>query len=349
MTAIDTSTGEVIDAAFASIREADGRQIMPELEREIRAALRESILRFGVVQPIAVDQHGDIIDGHNRWAIANELNVPCPSVVYEIASEQEARELAESLNMDRRQMDRTARKQLARSLRDSGYGLVAIAGALGVGKSTVARDLEEDVDADESQVSHDGKPGNVIGSDGVAQPSKKRSWTSDDLLHLLERREAGETVKSLAAEFGCSENNITDRIRAAKKVRDGQIKQTGRSADEVRERENKVRDLAATGHTSKQIAAALGVGRPSVKSIAKRIGVEIPADTVAGRSRHIDSARIATETVSTLEGVAASLRLIDTSELDPAHCDDWATSISESLRVLTRFTKSLKEMARESE
>ncbi len=48
------------------------RQVMPDLDAEIRAGLRESILRFGVMVPIVVDQNGEIIDGHNRWAIASE-------------------------------------------------------------------------------------------------------------------------------------------------------------------------------------------------------------------------------------------------------------------------------------
>lgn len=348
MSLVDADTGEIVEAAFGQIREAEGRQIMPELEREIAAALRESILRFGVIVPIAVDQHGDIIDGHNRWEIANELGVPCPSMTHHCADEKEARELAESLNMDRRQMDRAARQQIAKSLRESGYGIVAIAEALGVGKSTIARDLDEQTEG-EQQFSRDGKTApapTTTTTDGKLHPAKKRRWTSDDLIELLKRRESGETVKQLAAEYGCVESMIHERIRAAKKLRDGQTTPTGRSADEVREREDKVREMAAAGSTSRQIAKALDIGEAAVRRIAKRIGVEITADKVAGNTRRHDSNRIVTESAITLEAVVSTLDLADPTDLDVAQVAEWVASFTRSIQSLNRFNKQMKEMTR---
>lgn len=73
---VDTDTGEVVD-----------RQVMPDLDTETRAALRDSISMLGVLYPIIVDQNGEIIDGHNRWAIADELNIDCPKIIRHVTDE----------------------------------------------------------------------------------------------------------------------------------------------------------------------------------------------------------------------------------------------------------------------
>jgi transposase len=110
------------------------------------------------------------------------------------------------------------------------------------------------------------------------------------------------------------------------------------------ERVEQIVAAAAEGLHSRQIASRLGIGLQHVRNLIRRNAIDVPADQVIGRSRHLDSARIVSETASTLEGVANSLRLVDFDELDVAETEDWATSISDSLRALTRFNKRLKEM-----
>jgi transposase len=275
-------------------------------------------------------------------------------------------ELAETLNMDRRHLDRDTRSTLAKSLREQGHSLRAIAGALGVGKSQVARDLDEDglplspdgtvasepstdtVTVGDKATSFPAE--RVVGMDGRSQPATRRGpWSPDELLSLLDRLDSGESRDELATEYGISRSNLGSLLTRARKLRKGetQIDKLARLSENVRVEQ--ITDAAAEGLSSHQIAAKLGIGFEQVRNIVNRNRLDIPADAVVGRSRKIDSARIADETAGTLEGVAASLRLIDTTELDPAHCADWATSISESLKVLTRFRNQLKEMARESE
>lgn len=53
----------------------------PPLDPDTIAALRESIRRFGVFHPIAVDLEGNVLDGHHRFAIATELEVLLPLTV----------------------------------------------------------------------------------------------------------------------------------------------------------------------------------------------------------------------------------------------------------------------------
>lgn len=118
-------------------------QLFDALPAHIEDALRASIERFGVLVPVVRDQHGTTIDGHHRARLADQLGVKYRVDVVSVADEDEAREIARTLNSDRRQLSEEQRKAVVLDLRREGHSVRAIAGALGVGKSTVARDLDE--------------------------------------------------------------------------------------------------------------------------------------------------------------------------------------------------------------
>ena len=48
---------------------------MPPLGPEEYDRLRESIEQYGVLVPVVTDEHGFILDGHNRVEIARELGL----------------------------------------------------------------------------------------------------------------------------------------------------------------------------------------------------------------------------------------------------------------------------------
>ena len=141
-------------------------QIFGTLPAHVEAALRASIKRFGVLVPVALDQHGRILDGHHRKRIAGELGVPCPSISFEVKDDDEAREVSRTLNADRRQLSEDERKAVAADLRAEGHSLRAIADALGVSKSQVDRDL--------STVPRGTVPRQVVGLDGKKRPAQAR-------------------------------------------------------------------------------------------------------------------------------------------------------------------------------
>jgi len=68
-------------------------QLWPALDAATEAALRASIERWGVLVPVAKDQHGRIIDGHHRARIAREVGRPCSVIVHWVADDDEAREM----------------------------------------------------------------------------------------------------------------------------------------------------------------------------------------------------------------------------------------------------------------
>lgn len=153
-------------------------QIFSALPEAVEAALRASIAKFGVIVPVVVDQHGQIIDGHHRTRIADELGVEYRTDRVEVADEHEAREMARTLNADRRHLTEQQRKEVVALLAAEtvavGHEEVArhspnaIAGALGVDLRTVQRDMEE--------LTHERKltrPAKTLGQDGKVRPTRR--------------------------------------------------------------------------------------------------------------------------------------------------------------------------------
>lgn len=140
-------------------------QPLDRLDTATEAALRESIRRWGVIVPVVRDQHGRTIDGHHREEIAVALDVACPVEIVNVTSDDEARELAVSLNVDRRQLDPEQRRRIVEELRKSGHSLRAIGGAVGVHATTVRRDL--------AGVSPDTPAPKIVGRDGKQYPPQR--------------------------------------------------------------------------------------------------------------------------------------------------------------------------------
>ncbi len=85
---------------------------MPELSPDQLAALKFDIRKNGILVPIVVDQQGRVIDGHNRRRIAGALGIPCPNETHDVADDEEAQELAVTLNCARRHPTREQIRQV---------------------------------------------------------------------------------------------------------------------------------------------------------------------------------------------------------------------------------------------
>lgn len=93
-------------------------QLLPPLSDEEYAALREDIRGAGVRVPIDVDEDGNILDGHHRKAIADELGKECPERVVRGLPEFAKVDYALTVNLTRRHLDKEGRKALVtRSLK----------------------------------------------------------------------------------------------------------------------------------------------------------------------------------------------------------------------------------------
>lgn len=106
-----------------------------------------------------------------------------------------------------------------------------------------------------------------------------------------------------------------------------------------------IREWSAKGWTSHQIGDRLGITPITVRRNAREQGISIAADELFGRSRQgIDSNRIVRETVNQLDGMEMALDLIHYDEIDRSEIENWTTSLTKSIRVLSRLNKKLKEM-----
>jgi len=129
-------------------------------------AFKHDIEQKGVMVSISVDEKLGILDGVRRARIASELGLKdIPFTIHANLSEQDKRELAITLNANRRNWSREDKQKIAITLRQEQFSLRRIADVLGVGSETVRRWLtfpDETVEM----------PDTVVGVDGVERPAK---------------------------------------------------------------------------------------------------------------------------------------------------------------------------------
>jgi hypothetical protein len=88
----------------------DKLKVVPEYkelipENNSYEELKESIKQLGFLTPIAINQKNEILDGHTRFAIAQELGIKeIPVEIYETRDKEEELDIIASLNLKRRQL-----------------------------------------------------------------------------------------------------------------------------------------------------------------------------------------------------------------------------------------------------
>lgn len=88
-------------------------QVMPNLTGEEYAELKEDIRQRGVMVPIEFDEQGNVLDGHHRLKVCDELGIKeYPRVIRAGLTEEEKRLHARKLNMARRHLTREQRRDL---------------------------------------------------------------------------------------------------------------------------------------------------------------------------------------------------------------------------------------------
>ena len=122
-----------------SPQEARRFQPMPELTTEQYDALKADISVHGIVIPIVVDQYDRVLDGHNRFRIAAELKIDCPREIHHVVDDDEAADLAVTLNCARRHLTREQVREViaAEILRRPADSDRGIARRVGCSPSTV--------------------------------------------------------------------------------------------------------------------------------------------------------------------------------------------------------------------
>lgn len=114
-------------------------------------------------------------------------------------------------------------------------------------------------------------------------------------------------------------------------------------------RAEQIRTLAGRNFTSPQIADEVGVSAQHVREIARRTGVDIPADAVfGGKFRKIDPNAVMDQVVLSAMPEPVVIARIAFSELDRDRLDGWVSSLSDAIRSLTTIKRNLqKELTRD--
>lgn len=110
-----------ISASDEDIKLTDKYQVMPSLGEEEYNALKADIAENGVQDPIHIDGGGNVIDGHHRLKVCEELEIPqsdIPIKRHSGKSDEEKRSMAWRLNMQRRHLDHGQKKELVKQRLD---------------------------------------------------------------------------------------------------------------------------------------------------------------------------------------------------------------------------------------
>lgn len=175
------------------------------LDAATEAALSASVDRFGVLVPVVRDQHGRTLDGHHRSRIADTLGVKYRVDVVRVEDDRHAREIAATLNADRRQLTPEQRRDVVTALREQGYSLRAIAGAVGADPMTVRKDL--------SGV-EGSTPERTTGRDGKSYPARRPA-----VVTAKNEREAVRAQAAIATG-GVPDGRVVDVKRAERLARE---------------------------------------------------------------------------------------------------------------------------------
>lgn len=143
-------------------------QVMPPLTADEYNELKDDIANRGVMVPIEFDENGNVLDGHHRLKICDELGIKdFPKVIRAGMTENEKRTHARKLNMARRQLTTTQRRQIVQDqLQETPEKSDRqIAESIGVSNSTVSYQRKKMEESGQLCESH-----SSIGADGKERP-----------------------------------------------------------------------------------------------------------------------------------------------------------------------------------
>lgn len=190
-------------------------QVMPDLCDDEYRELKEDIARRGVMVPVEFDEYGNVLDGHHRLKVCEELGIKdYPKVIRAGMTEEEKRTHARKLNMARRQLSQEQRRELIRQqLRETPEKSDRqIAAGLGVTNKTVAaqrKGLErtEEIPQLKTNIGADGKerPRQVQRKPvSIFNPSKREERAVQNPA-VVERMAEGGSAISVAKQIAKEE------------------------------------------------------------------------------------------------------------------------------------------------
>ena len=146
-----------------------GAELVP-LSNEEREGMKESLKRLGQLQPILVDEKGEMLDGHHRKQLLEELGVEPETKMLLLTGPQQKHEVRLAANAVRSSLSTAERRAAveAEILHDPRRADRAIAATIGVSNHTVAA-ARKRLEERGALLRLDAR----IGADGSVQPARK--------------------------------------------------------------------------------------------------------------------------------------------------------------------------------
>lgn len=288
--------------------------LFPLIEGQAFDDLVADIRQQGLLVPITIDQEGRILDGRNRARACAQLGIEAQHTLYE----GPATAFIVSMNLKRRHLTIKQRAFIAARLVTSPVGggrngsiepgmvsAEAAADLLQVSRHTVHRArtvLQHGDPATIDAVEH--------GDQGLA-PAAAAIWSRHP------HRHDGSIEPSPAAP-------VNYRTKEGQALRLQLLK-----------------DLAAQGYASRQMAPQIGISEERCRLLMKQHGIPCPGDKAMGKGKRFRADTLMDNLVFAAEHLLADVNLIAFDELDSDRLQDWVPALKAAHRALGVFIRQL--------
>jgi len=181
-------------------------------------------------------------------------------------------------------------------------------------------------------------PPRVVGEDGRTYPASRvtryKAETREQIAALVK---AGESSMAI-----CNQLHVRSALVADVRRELG-VAKVEMTREAIDARRAQMKEMAESGHTSRQIAAAVSIGEEAVRKTLSRMGVPVLGDHVTRGLHHHDSNRIVTRMVMDAENLMEGEGLIDFADLDPTQIASWLKSLRRARESLSAFIRRLTE------
>jgi transcriptional regulator with XRE-family HTH domain len=184
--------------------------LLPPLKTSEREALAADIKANGVLHPVVIDENGNILDGHHRYAIDRNA----PTRVVEGLSDEEKQAYTIRANLARRNLSleqtkavEKRQREIAKKLRESDakrWTQQAVGALLGVDRTTIAKWFTTNVN------DHNGSK--------TPKPDARVKLNTAAKEAVVARLEAGEAQQQIAADFGVCQQTVSNIAKKADEI-----------------------------------------------------------------------------------------------------------------------------------
>lgn len=184
--------------------------LLPPLKTSEREALAADIKANGVLHPVVIDEDGNILDGHHRYAIDRNA----PTRVVEGLSDEEKQAYTIRANLARRNLSleqtkavEKRQREIAKKLRESDakrWTQQAVGALLGVDRTTIAKWFTTNVN------DHNGSK--------TPKPDARVKLNTAAKEAVVARLEAGEAQQQIAADFGVCQQTVSNIAKKADEI-----------------------------------------------------------------------------------------------------------------------------------